>query len=306
MKIYNLSYINFFFGLFILFVLSVSPIFAGTGNSFMEIGTKQGWFIPNDYETSQNPPACILRSPTRDEYKTLFDFCKSVDDSSVNCDNQIKDFLINWEKNNCQKLGMKVRTLPDGSFRSYFPKLTATVAPRPTLSPTTTVTSIPNQSQTALPIIVTLANLPANATDYAAWAGFILSLSLGIFELWKYWNDKPKLKITARYDQEIMAIDSYGRMTNEASGKTFWTLDVANTGNKNIIITSIAFSQKDTKKMSMLTKDYTGQINRYTLIPGDNHSYTIPDELLDPKKIIEVQLHDATGKIYKKRIKFTW
>ena len=151
-----------------------------------------------------------------------------------------------------------------------------------------------------------MANLPANATDYAAWAGFILSLSLGIFELWKYWNDKPKLKITARYDQEIMAIDSYGRMTNEASGKTFWTLDVANTGNKNIIITSIAFSQKDTKKMSMLTKDYTGQINRYTLIPGDNHSYTIPDELLDPKKIIEVQLHDATGKIYKKRIKFTW
>jgi len=156
------------------------------------------------------------------------------------------------------------------------------------------------------PIIVKVANIPSvNATDYAAWAGFVLSLLLAIFELWKFLNDKPKLKITARYNQEIMAFNEYGDITNRATGKTFWTVDVANTGSKSLIITSISFARRDTKKMSMLTKDYSGHIKKYTLISGDNHSYTISDELLDPKKVIEVQIFDATGKIYKKKLKYS-
>lgn len=158
---------------------------------------------------------------------------------------------------------------------------------------------------TVQPIVVNLINSPANATDYAAWAGLILSLLLAIFELWKYWNNKPRLKIMARYNQEIMAVNGYGDVTNESTGKTVWTLDVANTGNKNVIITSISFARSDTKKMSMLTRDYAGIIHRYTLIPGDNHSYTIADELLNSKKVIEVQLFDATGKVYKKKLKYT-
>ena len=104
---------------------------------------------------------------------------------------------------------------------------------------------------------------------------------------------------------KIVKLNGYGEITDEPTGKTYWTLDVANTGSKSVIITSIAFAQKNTKKMSVLTKDYSGYVNRYTLTSGDNHSYTIHDELLDPKKVIEVQVFDATGKIYKKKLKYS-
>lgn len=55
----------------------------------------------------------------------------------------------------------------------------------------------------------------------------------------------------------------------------------------------------------MLTKDYLGHIDRYTLIPGDNHLYTIADELLSPKKVTEVLIFDATGKTYERKLKYT-
>lgn len=155
---------------------------------------------------------------------------------------------------------------------------------------------------TAQAVIVQIPQTNASSTDYVAWAGFLLSIVLGVFELWKYVNDKPKLKITFRFNQQIMGLDAYGRTTDVETGKTFWTVDVANTGTKNIIITSIEFSRTDTKKFSILTKDYSGPINRYTLIPGDNHSYTIGDDLIDPKKANNVFIRDATGKVFKKRI----
>jgi len=130
----------------VMALLALSPSTISAGNryngSFMDIGTKQGWFILNDYETSMNPPACILRNPTPVEYKALLDFCKGVNDTAVNCDNQINDFLSLWAKNNCQTLGMKVRTLPDGSLRSYFPpkptaEITQSSSPTPRVRPTT-------------------------------------------------------------------------------------------------------------------------------------------------------------------------
>lgn len=157
---------------------------------------------------------------------------------------------------------------------------------------------------TLQPIVVRIVNQPANAADYAAWAGFVLSLLLGIFEFWKYANDRSKLKISCRFNQEILKMDYSGRLTKESSGKTFWSVDIANVGTKNIIITSIAFSQHGTKKKSMLINDLSGAIQKYTLAPGDNHSYTIKDELLDPKTIREVYLYDATGSVYKRKIKY--
>lgn len=167
-----------------------------------------------------------------------------------------------------------------------------------------TPSAITSLVPTAQPITVSIINQQPNATDYAAWAGFILSLLLGAFEFWKYWNDKAKLKITYRFNQEIMKMNEYGQLINEPSGKVFWTVDVANVGSKNIIITSIAFARTDTKKMSILTKDLSGIIRRYTIAPGDNHSYTISNELLDPTKVKEAQIFDATGIVYKKVIKY--
>lgn len=170
----------------------------------------------------------------------------------------------------------------------------------PVATPTAILTIIPNQQ----PILVTLSNQQPNVTNYAAWAGFTLSFFLACFEIWKYYNNRAILKITYRFNLEIMKMNAYGDLTKEPSNKTYWTVDIANVGSKNIIITSIAFSHFDTKKMSMLTRDLLGPIRRHTVIPGDNHSYTISTELLDPKKVNEVFIYDATGKVYKKRIRY--
>jgi hypothetical protein len=151
-----------------------------------------------------------------------------------------------------------------------------------------------------------IVNVPQQATplDYLGLAGFILSLILGTFEFYRYWNDRAWLKISARYDQQIMAMDAYGRFTDQETGKTFWSLDVANVGRKPIIITGVSLKRNDIKKMSLITEDYSGLINRYTLSPGDSHSYTIADELMNPKKVIEASLFDATGKVHKKKLRY--
>ncbi|TAL62472.1 MAG: hypothetical protein EPN88_13210 [Bacteroidetes bacterium] len=101
-----------------------------------------------------------------------------------------------------------------------------------------------------------------------------------------------------------MKMDAVGDFTEEASGKTFWIVDVANIGSKSVIVSSIEFAKSDTKKMSLLTRDYSGSVNRYTLIPGDSHSYTISDELLNPKRVSEIHIYDATGKTHKKKIRY--
>ncbi len=174
------------------------------------------------------------------------------------------------------------------------------------MDPASTISAIlsPITTPSAQPVIVQIPQMNATSTDYVAWAGFLLSLALGAFELWKYWNDKPKLKITFRFNQEIMGLTGDGRISNMETGKTFWSVDVANIGSKNIIITAIEFTRTDTTKTGILTKDYSGPINRYTLIPGDNHSYTIGNDLIDPKKAMAVFIKDATGKLYKKKIQY--
>jgi hypothetical protein len=140
------------------------------------------------------------------------------------------------------------------------------------------------------------------STDIVAWLGLTLSILVAIFDVYKYISDKPKLKISVVYDQQIMAHNGYGELTDQETGKTFWTVNVANVGNKPIIITHISFLRSDTDKTSILTKDYFGTISRYTLIPGDGHTYTIPDELIPPNKTREIHVCDATGNIFKSKL----
>jgi len=141
-----------------------------------------------------------------------------------------------------------------------------------------------------------------SSTDIVAWSGLTLSVLIAIFDVYKYVNDKPKLKISTAYDKQIMAYNAYGDLTDKETGKTFWTVNVANVGNKPIILTDISFFRSDTNKTSILTKDYYGTINRYTLTPGDSHTYTIPDELIPSNKTKEIQVRDATGNIFKRKI----
>lgn len=144
---------------------------------------------------------------------------------------------------------------------------------------------------------------PTTLTDLAAWFGAIVSLLLVAFEIYKYWNDKGKLKITYRFNLEIIGRTLAGDFRKMAEGKTFWSIDIANIGTKNIIVTTLTIARTDTKKFYMITKDFGGDIPRFTLIPGDNHSYSISNEMIDPKKVKEILITDAVGKTYKKKVR---
>ncbi len=166
-------------------------------------------------------------------------------------------------------------------------------------------TITPTTDPTIQPIIVTVTTPPSSPTDYAAWAGFILALLLGAFELWKYWNDKGKLKITYRFEQEILGRRLDGTFTKMENGKTFWSIDIANIGSKSIIVTTLTLTSTDTKKYYQVTKDFSGDIPRFTLVPGDNHSYTLPNDLFNPRKLKGIIITDATGRNYKKDVKYS-
>jgi len=141
-----------------------------------------------------------------------------------------------------------------------------------------------------------------SSTDIVAWSGLTLSVLVTIFDVYKYLDDKPRLKISKVYDQQIMAHNGYGELTDQETGKTFWTVNVANVGTKPIIIMDISFFRSDTDKTSILTKDYFGTIDRYTLTPGDSHTYTVPNELIPSNKTREIRVRDATGNVFKSKL----
>lgn len=163
----------------------------------------------------------------------------------------------------------------------------------------------PTLAPTIQPIIVQVPQTNASSTDYVAWAGFLLALGLGFFELWKYHNDRPRLKITFRFNQEIVNELATGELVNNPEGRSVWSVDVANVGTRNIIITNCTFARSDSKKYFQLVADFNGRIPpRYTLAPGDSHTYTITDETVDQRKATQVILLDATGKSHSRKIKY--
>ncbi len=163
------------------------------------------------------------------------------------------------------------------------------------------VTPVATLMPVVQPVIV---NVPqqASAFDYIGLAGFLLALALGVFEVYKYWNNRAKLKFRYGFEIEIVGSTVDGQMVKLEPGKTFWSVDISNVGSKDIIFNQICFTHTHTTVSSMLTKDYNGPINRFTLTPGDNHSFTIPNELVNPKKVKEIIVMDATGKVYKKKV----
>lgn len=160
---------------------------------------------------------------------------------------------------------------------------------------------------TLMPVIQpVIVNVPqqTSAFDYLGLAGLILSLALGGFEIYKYFNNRAKLKFRYGFEIEIVGSTVDGKMMKLEPGKTFWSVDISNVGSKDIIFNQICFTHKHTTISSILTKDYNGPINRFTLKPGDNHSFTISNELVNPKKVKEIIVMDATGKVYKKKVKY--
>ena len=100
----------------ILFILFPSATFAGCCTGFDDVAIKDGWLVPSEQKNS-NFQSCLLKYPNESEYNKLQQICLG----DPNCDKYTKDWLDNMEQRYCEKIGMKVRSLSDGTFRSYYP-----------------------------------------------------------------------------------------------------------------------------------------------------------------------------------------
>lgn len=156
---------------------------------------------------------------------------------------------------------------------------------------------------TPSPTIINLSLPPTDslATTLAAWAGASVSLLLLAFEIYKYVTDRPHLKITLSYEQEIVGVDSTGQTRNLAPKSTFWTVHIVNDGSKKITITRIGFEAKKGKDI-ILTASYEGPVEKFELEQGQDRTFTIDYKLIDPKKIKFVSVADTAGKNHKKRV----
>jgi len=140
------------------------------------------------------------------------------------------------------------------------------------------------------------------SADFVAWYGAILSSCVFLFEIYRYLRDHARIKITYKTEQEIWGEDASGQLVNVEKGTTFWTVNIANTGTKDIIITQVGVEYKNKKGGAVISKDYTGHIQRFTLIPGDSKTITISEKLVKHKEVRYFWVKDATGREYKKRI----
>lgn len=141
------------------------------------------------------------------------------------------------------------------------------------------------------------------ATIIAAWVGAIGTIGLTFFEIYKYFNNKAKVKFNVGSGFRIVGSTLEGKMVDMHPEKEFWSITVSNAGGKKVTITQITVERNDTEKMSMLTRDFHGPIDTYTLKPGGkNRTYTITEELIPFKNAKAIYLMDSTGKVYKHKI----
>jgi len=141
------------------------------------------------------------------------------------------------------------------------------------------------------------------ATIIAAWVGATGSIALTFFEIYKHLNNKAKVSFNVGSGFRIVGSTLEGKIVDMHPGKEFWSITVSNVGNKKVTITQITIQRNDMKKMSMLTHDFHGPVDTYTLNPGGkNHTYTITEELIPFKSTKAIYLMDSTGKVYKHKV----
>lgn len=138
--------------------------------------------------------------------------------------------------------------------------------------------------------------------NVVAWYAAILSTIVFLFEVYRYIKDKAKLKITYNTEQEIWGDKGNGQLVNLEKDTSFWTVNIANTGTKDIIIIQVGVEWKNRKGGGVISKDYTGSIQRFTLVPGDSKTITISEKLVSHQEVRNFWVKDATGKDHKKRI----
>lgn len=141
-----------------------------------------------------------------------------------------------------------------------------------------------------------------SATDMAAWFGALGTTVLALVEYHKWKKSRPQLRIACSFNLEIITSSRDGALHRVHPETTFWSINIANTGGEPIKIAQIGVERKDTDVHTLIARDYHGPINAFTLIPGDSHSLTISNELIDFRQVKAVIVMDAIQNVYKKRL----
>jgi len=140
------------------------------------------------------------------------------------------------------------------------------------------------------------------SANTVAWYGAIIATISLIWNIYKFWKDRPHLKITIAKDYKIVGFDALNKEVDLEAGKSFWLISIANVSKYKLTIDQVGVEWKDKKGGAIIVKDYNGPIQVFELAPYTSKSLIISEDLLPLNKIKIVSVKDATGKIWKKKI----
>lgn len=135
-----------------------------------------------------------------------------------------------------------------------------------------------------------------------AWSGAIIATSSLAIGIYKVWIDRPRLKFSIAQAYEIWGTDTNGAFKNLSPGKEFWTVQIANIGRRHIIIDAVGVEWRDKQGGAFISRDYNGPVQRFELKPGYSRTITLDNTLIDPKRIKNIYVRDATGKLHRYKL----
>lgn len=141
-------------------------------------------------------------------------------------------------------------------------------------------------------------------TSIAAWFGAFGTVFLFFFEVYKYFKDKPIIKLSVRFNQQIYD-ELAGRLGRNKEIGDVWTVNIANTWKLPITVRSLAVENHKGKNALVTIDALKNPIRSIKLEPGSSFDVVISEEMLKPSKVKKVIVTSAVGTQYKKRI-FFW
>lgn len=132
--------------------------------------------------------------------------------------------------------------------------------------------------------------------NIVAWYAAVISTSLLILEIIKYFKDKSHVVLKCEAGQRIINSDIYD------PDKDHMMITVINKGRRPVTIGNVGYIYKGEKSKGGILNDSLINGNR-ELTEGKSTQYLFQEALLDLKKVKYFVAYDKTGKIYKGKIK---
>jgi hypothetical protein len=137
------------------------------------------------------------------------------------------------------------------------------------------------------------------SANVVAWyAAIVSTVALGI-NAFTAWRDRPRVQVTARAGYKV-----FGGPSPYSRDKIYVLVTVANRGRRPVTITKVYLSRKSERKGAIILADSLLR-GATELGEGKAADYAIDQAQIDPADVRCVAAQDATGRVWKGRLKRT-